>query len=108
MSAVRSRDRTTVRRGLVAGAVVAALAAVPLLGLVLAPAAEGRVLTAAVIAVAALALAVGALTALAWILLGTLVDLIADQPPGAARVRWSVGLAVLAVGAFLVAAAARV
>ncbi len=97
-----------VRRGLVAGGVGAALAAVPLVGLALAPAAGGEELATAVVAVGALALAVGAMVALGWVLVGTLLDLVADQPPGALRVRWTIALAVLALAAFVVAAAAGV
>ena len=90
-----NRNRTTVRKALRAGALVALSIAV--VGGALA--AGG---TMPLPAVFAFAFAAGTFVAAVWLLLSFLLDLIAGEPPDRRRVLWTVGTVLLAMlGPFL-------
>lgn len=84
------RDRTTVHRGLAAGAAVAAAVGVPVAGAVL----LGGGVPAAALAGVLLGLIAGGVVATGWILLGTLLDLLAGGRPGGYRAVWLLVLVV--------------
>jgi len=97
MSASRERDRTTVGRALRAGTVAGgAVAGVLLLAVLLG---AGRGAPAAVMA----GVAIGALVAAGWLLLGAVLDIFAGERVGATRWAWTAVATVLALlGPFLV------
>ena len=81
------RDRTTVRRGLIAGGAVWALAS---LGLALA----GGLDAAALPWQAALGASFGGIVAALWLWLATLLDVLAGDRPSRRRWLWALGLTV--------------
>ncbi len=83
----RRRDRTTVRRALCAGAVTWAAIGVPLLVAVVFGGGDGR----AGLVVVLLGLTLGGVVATGWMLLATLLDLLAGGRPGGYRARWLLG-----------------
>ncbi|MDQ3343816.1 MAG: hypothetical protein M3425_02910 [Actinomycetota bacterium] len=93
----RERDRTTVRRALRAGALAGGVVACALLLAVLLGPGGGA--PAAVMA----GIAVGALVAAGWLLLGAVLDIFAGERVGATRWAWTAVTTVLALlGPFLV------
>lgn len=89
-----ARDRTTLRRAFVAAAISAAAVALPVLLAVALGGGSGRAGVAAVL----LGLTVGGLVASGWLLLAVLLDLLAGDPPGTARLLLTLG--VLLASAF--------
>jgi len=96
------RDRTTVRRALVAGSVVTLALGVPLAVAVVATGGTG----AAVLAVTLLAVTAGGVVATAWLLLAAGLDLRAGAAVGRRRVVWTVAVATSTFAAQVLAAAA--
>ena len=88
------RDRTTLRRALVAGAVCAAAVGLPLLVAVVIGDGSGRAGLVAVL----LGLTIGGLVASGWLLLAVLLDLLAGEPPSGTRLLLT--LLVLLASAF--------
>ncbi|MPZ72924.1 MAG: hypothetical protein GEU74_06775 [Nitriliruptorales bacterium] len=89
------RDRTTVKRALVAGAVAGAVAGTLALAGVMANAVPGALVIAAVIAGSSF-------VAAGWLLLSAVLDILAGDPPDARRTAWTAGAALLAMlGPFL-------
>lgn len=83
-AAERRRDRTTVRRALLAGAVTWAVVGLPLLLAVVVGGGQGR----AGVVVVLLGLTLGGVVATGWMLLATLLDLVAGARPGGYRAVW--------------------
>lgn len=75
------RDRTTLRRAALAGALVAAAVGLPLFVAVAVAGGSGRAGLAAVL----LGLSVGGIVSAGWLLLAFLLDLLAGDPPSGAR-----------------------
>lgn len=88
MTSRSARDTTTVRRALSAGALVWLGLGAALVAAVVRAGGGGGAGLVAVMA----ALVGGALVASAWLLLSATLDLIAEQPPGPWRVRWTVAV----------------
>ncbi|MPZ89144.1 MAG: hypothetical protein GEU81_13970 [Nitriliruptorales bacterium] len=80
------RDRTMVRRALIAGGITWAALGLPLFTAVLVGGGGGR----AGLATLLLALTFGGAAASAWLLVGTLLDLLAGEAPGRQRIVWMV------------------
>lgn len=88
------RDRTTLRRALAAGGVVAALISLPLVVAAVA-AGDARAGFVGVL----LGLTVGGIVASMWMLLAALLDLAAGQALGGARLLWTLGVVLAAAAA---------
>lgn len=86
-----TRDRTTVRRALLAGTVAWGVVSLPLLVAVAVRGGSGQVGLAVVL----LGLTVAGLVASAWLLLAVLLDLLAGEPPSAARLLITAGVVLL-------------
>ncbi len=97
-----NRERTTVRRALGAGAVVALAVGAPLAVAVLVGGGTG----AALLAVSLLALTAGGVVATGWLLLAAGLDLRSGAGVGRRRAAWTVGVATSTFVAQVLAAAA--
>jgi hypothetical protein len=86
----RERDRLTVRRALIAGAVAWALVGGPLV-VGLAPA-GGQASAVGML----LGFVIGGIVASGWLLVAAAIDLRTDQPIGRRRVAWTVGVTAVA------------
>ena len=84
------RDRTTVRRGLIGGALVWALATM----LLAAAGVAGGFTPAALGLQMALAAPFGGIVAAVWVWLAILLDVLAGEPPSRRRWLWALGLTV--------------
>jgi hypothetical protein len=100
--ATADRDRTMVRRALTAGGIMWALIGAPLMIAVIVGGGTGQ----AGLATLFLGLTFGGLVASAWLLVGTLLDLLAGEVPGRRRIVWiAVVLGFTFASPLLVAAA---
>lgn len=97
------RDRTTVRRALVAGMTLWVGAATALLWVVIRAGGDGA---AGVVAVM-VALVAGSLLSSSWLLLAATLDLVAGDPPGRRRAVWTVAVIVFTFASPLLVAGAQ-
>ena len=97
------RERTTVRRGLVAGGVVWAVTAGPLVVVVVRAGGDGAAGLVAVM----MGLVAGSVAASAWLMLAAALDLLAGETPGRRRALWTVGVVVFALASPMLIVAAQ-
>jgi Na+/melibiose symporter-like transporter len=88
---VSSRDRTTLRRALAAGAIACVVVGLPLFAAAV-PRGGGRAGLVALL----LGLTVGGIVASLWLLLAALLDLLAGHTPSDARLLWTLGVVLAA------------
>lgn len=97
------RDRTTVRRALLAGALTSTVTGLPLLVAAVVGGQGGAVGLATVL----LALTLGGMVASAWLLLGSILDVRAGERPGTRRLVWTAALVGVTLLSPLLLVAAR-
>lgn len=97
------RERTTVRRGLVAGALVGVVTGSPLVVTVVRAGGDGATGLVAVM----MGLVAGAVVASAWLVLAAVLDLLAGEPPGRRRALWTVGVVVFTLASPMLIVAAQ-
>lgn len=97
------RDRTTVRRALLAGALTSTVIGLPLLVSAVVGGQGGAVALATVL----LGLTLGGLVASAWLLLAGILDVMAGERPGLRRMVWTAALVGVTLVSPLLLVAAR-
>jgi hypothetical protein len=87
------RDRTTLRRALLAGAVAWAAVALPLLAAVLLGGGSAQMALTGVL----LGFVIGACVAAGWLLFAAVLDLWVGEPPGRRRLVWTAAMTGVAL-----------